>query len=252
MSRFVSPAFRTALSGVACIVLPTFARAQEQPAARPVGDTVPARAAAAAVTASTPTLAPTGAGGAAAIADTIEAGLVARTLAAIQGERDRWLGERRDAETRWATATTRAQAMRGEIAALERAIDTLARKASAARKEKRDADRAAAETERRATERALDIVRARREVVAAEGEQARLERDHADAAVRAADAEQAIAERRAVASHADPVQRLAFEELQSRWLQALRTREARNADVADRRFRVVEARLALLERERKR
>lgn len=250
MPRSLLRSVRRVAAGAVLVIAPVCMEAQEPAVPRPATDSVVARPAT--VVPATVTPATTPAAGSVAIADTIEAGLVARPLAAIQGDRDRWLVERREAETRWATATTRAQAMRAEIAALERTIDTLGRRASAARKEKRDADRTAAETERRAAERALDIVRARRDVVVAEGEQARLERDHADAAVRAADAEQAIAERRAVASHADPVQRLAFEELQSRWLQALRVREARNADVADRRVRVVDARQALLERERKR
>lgn len=250
MSRSAILACRHAAGCAAIVLGPAIAAAQEASASRPAADS--GTAPAVAPVTSPATSAAATATSASAIADTIEAGLVARPLAAIQGERDRWLVERRDAETRWAAATARARTMRVEIEALERSVDTLGRKASAARKEKRDADRATAESERRAVARTLDIVRERREVVVAEGEQARLERDHADAAVRAADAEQAIAERRAVASHADPVQRLAFEELQSRWLQALRTREARNADVADRRLRVVEARQALLERERKR
>jgi hypothetical protein len=41
-----------------------------------------------------------------------------------------------------------------------------------------------------------------------------------------------------------------FQELTSRWLQALRTRTARAYDLEDRRFKVVEAQLELLKRQR--
>lgn len=191
-------------------------------------------------------------GDAALLSDSIEAGLAARSMAAIQGERDTWLVQRREAETRWATANTHAASLRAELRASELLRDTVERRLGLAKKEKRETDRAGAERERVAVERRIALLRARRELAAAEGELARLEREHADAAVRAADAEQAVAERKAVASPADPVQRLALEELQSRWLQALRVREQRAMELADRRLRVVESRQALLERARKR
>jgi hypothetical protein len=189
---------------------------------------------------------------ASAIADTIEYFLQARMADAIRADRDGWLGVRREAESRWAVERDIAQRLRGEVGGVEQQIDGVERRIKEARKAKNDTLRTAAEGEKRVLERRRDLVRLRRAVHEAQAEQARLERDHADAAVRAADAEQAIAERRLLATPADPVQRLAFEELQSRWLQALRTREARLYDVADRKFRVVEARIALLERSRRR
>ncbi|MCU0619059.1 MAG: hypothetical protein MUF40_04020 [Gemmatimonadaceae bacterium] len=188
----------------------------------------------------------------AAIADTIEAGLVARGLDAIRGERDGFLVARREAETRWAERREAVQRTRTEIAQAERAREAAEEKSRAARKSKQDAERAAADQERRRIERTLLLLRATIEVREAEAELGRIERDAADAAVRAADAEQAIAERRQLASHADPVQRLAFEELQSRWLEALRLRTQREGDVVDRRYRVIEARQTLLERQRRR
>ena len=195
---------------------------------------------------------PTAGDQAALLADSIEAGLAARASAAILADRDGWLAQRRDAETRWATANARAGALRDELRASEQLRDAVEKKLGLAKKEKREIDRAAAESERKGVERRIDLLRARRELAVAEGELARLEREHADAAVRAADAEQAVAERKAVATPVDPVQRIALEELQSRWLQALRTREQRAMDVADRRLRVVESRQALLERARRR
>ena len=86
---------------------------------------------------------------------------------------------------------------------------------------------------------------------AAQAEEARIHREFLDASVRATDAELAIAERREQVLPDDASQRTAFEELSSRWLQVLRTRAARAYDLEDRRFKVVEAQIDLLKRQRR-
>ena len=99
-------------------------------------------------------------------------------------------------------------------------------------------------------ERSLDLIQARFGLREAQAEAARVERDFFDASIQAADAELTIAERRDLVVPDDPAQRTAFQELTSRWLQALRTRAARAYDLEDRRFKVIEAQMLLLKRQR--
>jgi len=186
----------------------------------------------------------------ASAADTIEVLLVARATDTVRIEKDRLLGERRDAETRWAGLRDQATKLKATIAELGKVVDSASAKEKLAKKEKRDADRLAAAVEKRQLERAIQLMKGRLELREAQDEEARALRDHIDAAIRADDAELAIAERRDQVVPDDPAQRTAFQELTSRWLQALRTRSARAYDLEDRRFKVVEAQIALLKRQR--
>ncbi len=186
----------------------------------------------------------------ASAADTAEIFLTARATDSVRIEKDRLLGERRDAETRWAGLREQATRLKATIAELRDAISAASAKEKLAKKDKRDADRIAAISDKRRIERALELVEARFDLREAQAEEARIHRDFLDASVRADDAELAIAERRDQVVPNDPSQRTAFEELTSRWLQALRTRAARAYDLEDRRFKVVEAQIALLKRQR--
>lgn len=183
-------------------------------------------------------------------ADTSEVLLVARRADSVRTDKDRLLGERRDAETRWAALTDQEQRLKASIGEVKSAIDDAGNREKQAKKEKRDGDRIAAAADRKRLERALDLIAARYDLRRAQSEEARIERDHLDAAVRADDAELAIAERREQVLPDDATQRTAFQELTSRWLQALRARAARAYDVEDRRFKVVEAQIELLKRQR--
>lgn len=182
--------------------------------------------------------------------DTIEIILTARLADSVRLEKDRYLGERRDAETRWASVREQADKLKAAVAEVKEAISAVNAKEKQAKKDKRDSDRIFALTEKKQLERALDLLEARYELRRAEAEHTRLVRDQLDAAIRANDAELAIAERQAQVVPNDPGQRTAFQELTSRWLQALRTRTARAYDVEDRRFKVIEAQLELLKRQR--
>ncbi len=193
----------------------------------------------------TPTVMPVSAG------DTVEIILTARLADSVRLEKDRYLGERRDAETRWASLREQADKLKAAIAEVTDAISAVNAKEKQAKKDKRDSDRIFALTEKKQLERSLDLLEARYDLRRAEAEYARLLRDQLDAAIRANDAELAIAERQAQVVPNDPGQRTAFQELTSRWLQALRTRTARLYDVEDRRFKVIEAQLELLRRQRR-
>jgi hypothetical protein len=182
--------------------------------------------------------------------DTSDVILVARAVDSVRIEKDRLLGERRDAESRWAALKDQEVRIKASISEVKAAIDDAGNREKQAKKEKRDSDRIAALADKRRLERALDLIEARYDLRRAQTEQARLERDHLDASVRADDAELAISERRDQVLPDDPTQRTAFQELTSRWLQALRTRSARSYDVEDRRFKVVEAQIELLKRQR--
>jgi hypothetical protein len=186
----------------------------------------------------------------ASAADTIEVLLVARATDSVRIEKDRLLGERRDAETRWASVRDQSTRLRATIAELKDAIKAAEAKEKLAKKDKRDADRIAAAVDKRQLQRALDLVEARFDLRQAQDEEARIYRDFVDASIRADDAELSIAERRDQVVPNDPAQRTAFQELTSRWLQALRTRSARAYDLEDRRFKVIEAQIALLKRQR--
>ncbi len=186
----------------------------------------------------------------ASAADTSEVILTARVVDTIRIEKDRFLGERRDAETRWTTLRDEGEKLKGQVAEIGNAIDAASAKEKQAKKDKRDTDRIAASAEKRQLERSLDLIEARFALRRAQIEKARMERDFLDASIRADDAELAIAERQAQVSPDDPSQRSVFQELTSRWLQALRTRTARAYDLEDRRFKVVEAQIDLLKRQR--
>ncbi len=183
-------------------------------------------------------------------ADTTEVLLVARTADTIRLDKDRLLGERRDAETRWAASKDQELRLKSSIGDVKSAINDAGNREKQAKKEKRDGDRIAAAVDKKRLERALDLIEARYDLRRAQSELARIERDHLDAAVRADDAELSIAERKEQVLPDDPTQRTAFQELTSRWLQALRTRTARAYDLEDRRFKVVEAQIELLKRQR--
>ncbi len=182
--------------------------------------------------------------------DTNEVLVTARAKDSVRSEKDRLLGERRDAEAHWTALRDSAQRLKAAAAEVRNAINEAGNREKQARKEKRDGDRIAALADKRRLERSLEILQARFELRQAQVELAKQERDLLDAAVRADDAELAIAERREQVLPDDPTQRAAFHELTSRWLQALRTRSARSYDVEDRRFKVVEARIELLKRQR--
>ncbi len=183
-------------------------------------------------------------------ADTLEALMMARGTDTVRLEKDRLLGERRDAESRWAALSEQAVRLRAAVGELKDGISAATAKEKLARKDKRDADRISAASEKRRMERSLELIQARLALREAQAEAARVERDHIDATIRADDAELAIAERRDQVSPEDTTQRTAFQELTSRWLQALRTKVARAYDLEDRRFKVVEAQMQLLKRQR--
>lgn len=183
-------------------------------------------------------------------ADTLELMLTARSTDSVRSERDRLLGERRDVETRWAVLRDQGLRLRAGIGEVKDALSAASAREGKAKKEKRDADRIIAATDRERLERSLTLLKARADLREAQAELARIERDFVDASIRADDAELSIAERRDQVSPDDPSQRTAFQELTSRWLQALRTRSARAYDLEDRRFKVVEAQIDMLKRQR--
>ena len=182
--------------------------------------------------------------------DTSETIISARARDTVRSEKDRLLGERRDAETRWTSLRDSASRLKAGISEVKGAISDAGNREKSAKKDKRDADRIAALADKRRLERSLDILGARYDLRQAQADQAKQERDLIDASVRADDAELVISERKEQVLPDDPTQRSAFQELTSRWLQALRTRSARAYDVEDRRFKVVEAQIELLKRQR--
>ena len=186
----------------------------------------------------------------AAAGDTIEILVTARALDTVRVEKDRLLGARRDAESRWTSLREQSQQLKAGVGEIRSTLNEASNREKQARKEKREADRLTAQVEKRQLERSLRIVDARYELRLAQVEHARIERDFLDASIRADDAEISIAERRDQVVPNDPAQRAAFLELTNRWLQALRTRSARAYDLEDRRFKVVEAQLELLKQQR--
>jgi hypothetical protein len=183
--------------------------------------------------------------------DTTEVLLTARGVDTVRSERDRLLGERRDAESLWGSVRDQADKLRAEILEVKEVISQVNAKEKQAKKDKRDNDRITAAAEKRQLERSLELLEARYQLRRAQAEKARLDRDYLDAAIRSDDAELAIAEREAQVLPNDPSQRSVFQELTSRWLQANRTRSARAYDVEDRRFKVIEAQIELLRLQRR-
>lgn len=186
----------------------------------------------------------------ASAADTMEIVITARAVDTVRIEKDRFLGERRDAEARWTSLRTQVTQLERSIDEVRKAISLAQAKEKLAKKDKRDADRLSALAEKRVLERSLDLLDARYDLRRAQVEHARMLRDHLDASIRSDDAELAIAERLTQVVDGDPTQRPVFQELNSRWLQALRTQVARAYDLEDRRFKVVEAQIRLLKRQR--
>lgn len=187
----------------------------------------------------------------AAASDTTEALPAGRATDVVRIDRDRLLRELRDSENQWATLRDQAARMKSNIGEVKDAISTASNREKQAKKEKREGDRITAQADKRRLERARALLEARMNLRAAQSEETRIQRDFLDAAVRAADAELAIAERREQVLPDDASQRAAFEELTSRWLQLLRTRAARAYDLEDRRFKVVEAQIDMLTLQRR-
>jgi hypothetical protein len=185
-----------------------------------------------------------------AAADTNEVLVVARATDSVRLERDRFLSERRDAEARWGTVREQAERLKSSISDVKSAIKIVEDKEKQAKKDKRDDARALALVEKRQLERSLALLEARYDLRRAQAEHAKMVRDYLDASIRADDGELAYAERRDQVPSDDPSQRGAFQELTNRWLQAQRTRAARAFDVEDRKFKVVEAQIELLKRQR--
>ena len=187
----------------------------------------------------------------AAAADTTEPLPAPRVTDAVRADRDRILGELREAENRWATVRDQAVRMKANLGEVKSALSSATSREKQAKKDKSESDRTAAQGDKRRLERAIYLIEGRMDLRMIQAEEARIQREFLDAAVRAADAELVIAERREQVLPDDASQRTAFEELSSRWLQALRTRAARAYDLEDRRFKVVEAQIDVLKRQRR-
>ena len=187
----------------------------------------------------------------AAAADTTEPLPAPRTTNVVRADRDRILGELRESENRWATLRDQAARMKANIGEVKGALSSATSREKQAKKDKSESDRTAAQADKLRLERAIYLIEGRMDLRAAQAEEARIHREFLDASVRATDAELAIAERREQVLPDDASQRTAFEELSSRWLQVLRTRAARAYDLEDRRFKVVEAQLDMLKRQRR-
>lgn len=186
----------------------------------------------------------------AAAADTVELLPPARAADTVRTDRDRLLRELREAENQWAALRDQSLGMRANLVELKTAIESAADREKLAKKAKRDDERVAAQTDKRRLERARDLIEARIDLREAQTEAMRIQRDYLDAGVRAADAELVIAERRDQVLPDDASQRTAFEELNSRWLLALRTHSARAYNLEARRFKVIEAQIDMLKRQR--
>ena len=187
----------------------------------------------------------------AAAADTTEPLPAPRATIAVRADRDRILGELRESENRWATLRDQAARIKANIGEVKGALSSASSREKQASKDKREGDRTAAQADKRRLERAIYLIEGRVQLRTIQAEEARIQREFLDAAVRATDAELAIAERSEQVLPNDASQRTAFEELSSRWLQALRTRAARAYDLEDRRFKVVEAEIEMLKRQRR-
>lgn len=187
----------------------------------------------------------------ASAADTSEVLRTARAVDTVRLEKDRFLSERRAAESRWVSMREQGDKLKAEVAEVKDAISAANAKEKQAKKDKRDNDRIFALAEKRQLERSLELLEGRYDLRRAQVEVARIERDYLDASIRADDAELAIAERQTQVVPDDPSQRTVFQELTSRWLQALRTQSARAYDLEDRRFKMVELQIELLKRQRR-
>jgi hypothetical protein len=242
-NTLMSMSLRRFLLAAACVPSAAFAQTTTDTTTRvppaPAPATTPAPVAPA-----LPSLIPTVAG------DTVEALRTARTADTLRAERDRYLTERRLADVRIGVLRDQAGTLRNEINDVRGAIKAADDRAKNARKDKRDADRSTAEYEKRLLERARDLLEVRFDVRQAQAEELRVMRDYLDAAVRATDAELAIAERASAVSPTDPSQRGAFTELTNRWLQAIRTREARARDLAGKRFDTADIEMEMIRRSR--
>jgi len=186
----------------------------------------------------------------AAASDTTELLPAPRNADTIRVDRDRLLRELRESENQWAVLSDQAARLQAHVVEVKGAMSAASTRDKQAKQAKREGDRLAAQGDKRRLERARDLIEARVDLREAQREAARIYREFLDAAVRAADAELVIAERREQVLPDDASQRTAFEELTSRWLLALRTRSARAYDLEDRRFKVVEAQIGMLKRQR--
>lgn len=175
-------------------------------------------------------------------ADTTEVFIVSRSVDSIRADRERIGRFRGEADARFSIGRSRLAETEIQVELLKKEIEVLSAKIKTAKTEKREADKTVAEAEKKEFERRKNLVERRRDLRQAEVELAEAELVYSDAAVRALDFEHQLERKRF-----DFGDRGLLLELERKTLEAKLNQETSRKTLVDRRGRLVERQLGLLQ-----
>ena len=174
--------------------------------------------------------------------DTTEVFVVSRSVDSIRADRERIGRFRGEADARFSIGRSRLAETEIQVELLKKEIEVLSAKIKSAKKEKREADKTVAEAEKKELERRKSLVERRRDLRQAEVELAEAELAYSEAAVRALDFEHQLERKRF-----DLGDRRLLLELERKTLEAKLEQETSRKTLVDRRGRLVERQLGLMQ-----
>jgi hypothetical protein len=174
--------------------------------------------------------------------DTTEVLVASRSSDSIRADRERIDRFRSDASRRHDGGRLRLAEARVQVELFEKAIEAVDLRIRSAKKEKREADKTVAEAEKKDLERRKNLMERRRELRQAEVELAEAEVSYAERAGRALDFEQQLERKRL-----DTGDRSLLLELERKTLEARLEQETDRRSMVDRRVRLVERQLSLMQ-----
>jgi hypothetical protein len=174
--------------------------------------------------------------------DTTEVLVPSRSSDSIRADRERIDRFRSEANRRHDGGRLRLAEAQVQVELFEKAIEAVDLRIRSAKKEKREADKTVAEAEKKDLERRKNLMERRRELREAEVELAEAEVTYAERAGRALDFEQQLERKRL-----DSGERSLLLELERKTLEAKLEQETHRRSLVDRRVRLVERQLSLMQ-----
>lgn len=174
--------------------------------------------------------------------DTTEVLVVSRGLDSIRADRERIGRFRGEADGRYSNARARLAETETQVELFEKEIDAINEKIKVAKKAKQEAEKTVLDADKKTLERRKTLVERRRDLRRAEVELGQAELDYSEEAIRALDFEQQLERKRQ-----DQADRALLIELERKTLEAKVEQESRRKSLADRRGRVVERQLSVME-----
>lgn len=174
--------------------------------------------------------------------DSTEILVTARPIDSIRSDRERIGRFRGEADARYGNARSRVAELEIQVELFEKQIDLVSTRIKLAKKEKREADKTVAEVEKKDLERRKGLLEKRLDLRRAEVDLAQAETAYAEAATRALDFEHQLERKRV-----EMAERGFLLELERKTLESKLDQENSRRSLVDRRARLVERQLALMQ-----